>query len=469
MPTSISPRSRDSLEFIRTGITDEEPHDPRFDDSLSSLSLGSDYEENTPEDDARPLSAGSGFLSRRRERRSQQRQSSLDHIVSFSYDTVADGETIRLAVIRPGIGNDPVECELRYVSYKKPQLNYSALSYCWEGNNREAAIICDGRKFDVTANLLSALQSLRQRDLVTVLWVDQLCICQDDPDERSHQVSLMKYIYSNAREVIVWLGEKADRSDELFQYARKMRRGEEASQTAQLNRILPAQQRKKAVQKLLRRPWFYRVWTIQEVALSQFVTVACGSSRLSWDNLVRLIKDVHLPEATGFDKTTALLGNTRQRIAILTQMAASQKASLAHADITQLLILAKGSRATNARDMIYAFYGLTHVTTYPDYSNSVEKLYIDIAEMYINSILFEESYAAWHGLSDEQKTQQLLSILYSAGMRQYPIVRLYFTNERRCVVPGSSSAFVGTRLDLSLACSTTVVSGHYQRPRIWQE
>lgn len=63
------------------------------------------------------------------------------------------------------------------------------------------------------------------------------------------------------------------------------------------------------------------------------------------ENLVRLFRDVPLPATSGFDKHTSLLGNPRQRIAIITQMASSQKESKAHTDITQLLILGKSSKA----------------------------------------------------------------------------------------------------------------------------
>ncbi|KAI7463361.1 hypothetical protein KC351_g15904, partial [Hortaea werneckii] len=121
------------------------------------------------------------------------------------------------------------------------------------------------------------------------------------------------------------------------------------------------------------------------------------------------------PETSGFNKQTALPGNPRQRIAIISQMIASQRKALLHTDITQLLILAKSSQATEVRDRIYAFYGLTLLSTYPDYGCPVEKLYIDITEHYINSLLWDDYYSRWHGLSEQQRTQQLMSILYSAG------------------------------------------------------
>lgn len=96
-------------------------------------------------------------------------------------------------------------------------------------------------------------------------------------------------------------------------------------------------------------------------------------------------------------------------------MAASQREGLAHTDITQLLIVAKSSQATDVRDMVYAFYGLTLLTTFPSYTRSAEALFGEVVHMYINSILWESSYSTWHGLTEQQRNFQLMSILYSAG------------------------------------------------------
>nr|POE74658.1 hypothetical protein CFP56_37189 [Quercus suber] len=137
---------------------------------------------------------------------------------------------------------------------------------------------------------------------------------------------------------------------------------------------------------------------------------------ISWDNLVRLVRDVQLPPMIGFDKQSDLLGNPYQRIAIITQMIQSQKEKLHHTDIMQLLILGKGSKATNVRDMVYAFYGVTLLRTYPDYTRDIGQLYAFVAHQYVTNILDYDSYAKGHDLSEQQKTQQLMSVLYSAGI-----------------------------------------------------
>lgn len=219
-----------------------------------------------------------------------------------------------------------------------PEKEYTCLSYCWQTIERDADIICDGFRFPVTKNLLNALKNLRSRTSNLLIWIDQICINQDDNSERGHQVSIMKRIFSQAKEVIVWLGDEDDKTQKLFEYAKKMRRGDDSPRHTNgpraishtgarntLRRILNDRQLQAAIQNLLQRPWFQRVWVIPEVALARFVVVACGQYRISWDNLVRLIRDVHPPPMAGFDKQAALLGNPRQRIAIITQMIASQR------------------------------------------------------------------------------------------------------------------------------------------------
>lgn len=133
------------------------------------------------------------------------------------------------------------------------------------------------------------------------------------------------------------------------------------------------------------------------------------------DNLVRLIRLELPPPAPGFKKRISLLGNPRQRIAIISQMIASQREALFHTDITQLLILGKSSSATDARDMIYAFYGLTYLTSAVSYSRSPEDLFVEATHHYINALRYEASYRSVHSLTEEQKVFQLMSIIYSAG------------------------------------------------------
>lgn len=190
---------RDSLEYA-----DPDATDPRMEWGFRSLTLSSSgYEEHDLIDDRRPFSASPEPSASRRRRRQRQNEADLDYVRPFEYGTVADGDLFRLAVLKPGVGAQLIEIELIWETTKAPRREYKCLSYCWQTTVQDAAILVDGCRFEVTSNLLSALRSIRKRKAKTLIWIDQICINQEDFLERGHQVSIMKHIYSRARTVVV--------------------------------------------------------------------------------------------------------------------------------------------------------------------------------------------------------------------------------------------------------------------------
>lgn len=84
---------------------------------------------------------------------------------------------------------------------------YEALSYQWgDVEKKPRAISVNGQKLWITANLWQALIYLRRVGQSRTLWIDAICINQNDVDERSHQVAMMAEIYTNASKVVSWLG-----------------------------------------------------------------------------------------------------------------------------------------------------------------------------------------------------------------------------------------------------------------------
>ncbi|EME44955.1 hypothetical protein DOTSEDRAFT_127979, partial [Dothistroma septosporum NZE10] len=239
-------------------------------------------------DDGRAFASTPDLGKERRRRRQRESDDCFERAQPFEYKTAADCDVFRLATLEPGTGLQPVRCSLSWESSRAPTRSHCCLSYAWESVSRDtgqsahraAAILLDGYKFPVTENLLNALRNLRDPKTDILIWIDQICINQDDHEERAQQVDIMKHIYNQAREIFIWLGEAANRSDELFRYAKKLRSKSVA------NRIMSLPELKKAIQGLLERPWFQRVWVIPEVALSKHTEVVCGSQHISWEALV---------------------------------------------------------------------------------------------------------------------------------------------------------------------------------------
>ncbi|MCJ1405163.1 hypothetical protein MMC11_008389 [Xylographa trunciseda] len=90
---------------------------------------------------------------------------------------------------------------------------YDALSYAWGKNVFDTAIMMRGHRCKVTEYLHTALRYFRHPDKPRSIWIDSLCINQNDKSEKSEQVKKMSDMYSNTDLLTVWLGEAEDDSD----------------------------------------------------------------------------------------------------------------------------------------------------------------------------------------------------------------------------------------------------------------
>ncbi|KAG5219518.1 heterokaryon incompatibility [Salix suchowensis] len=96
--------------------------------------------------------------------------------------------------------------------------DFTALSYTWGDPGVRSEILINGNaKLSITTSLEVALLALQREDART-LWIDQICINQDDAREKAIQVPLMSQIYSRASQTIAWLGPAADGSDLVIDF-----------------------------------------------------------------------------------------------------------------------------------------------------------------------------------------------------------------------------------------------------------
>ncbi|EWY92013.1 hypothetical protein FOYG_08919 [Fusarium oxysporum NRRL 32931] len=160
------------------------------------------------------------------------------------------------------------------------QPDYEALSYVWGDTTPVRYINLGDQDISITPNLHSALIHLRSPDTVRTLWVDALCINQSVHDERNQQVRIMGDIYKSARQVVVWLGEAADDSHLVFQHL-----NDESIPGSFHNNSTPPQDKRHAWSALVKRPWFFRTWVIQEIALAKRAVMMCGEDSTLWKNV----------------------------------------------------------------------------------------------------------------------------------------------------------------------------------------
>ncbi|KAL2673780.1 hypothetical protein Neosp_012224 [[Neocosmospora] mangrovei] len=243
----------------------------------------------------------------------------------FSYQPL-DNDSIRLITIKPGPWDSIIECEIRVEKLHQCKDRFGALSYVWGDSNIRRAIRLNGSTFKVTVNLFEGLRQIRESMFEDEtlpqlpIWVDAICINQDDKVEKKNQIPNMHQIYSTAQEVFLWLGvmpipfdffkswtynqgyswidfDDKDRSmsEELREEALKryivyVRSPQFPVQT--LSRQFPGEPRKQqlmhfAVASALRNcPYFQRLWTVQEALFAKNGPVILVNRHvLTWDEL----------------------------------------------------------------------------------------------------------------------------------------------------------------------------------------
>lgn len=229
--------------------------------------------------------------------------------------------SIRVALLLAGQSSDALHFQMLHVQahasdsrpsasrirlfhrvFKEQPISYEALSYVWGPPTPTDRALCDGKVLHITRNLATAARRLRLPDRSRTLWIDQICINQDDPDERAQQVVLMGNIYRNAEQVISWLGEDPDEYGPTVQrFLQQLVEGrfkDVKSAMANdhdefLNRHnLPVSGARewRAVNAMVALPYFTRVWILQEVILAHRVIVMWGKTRIPFEFLTHLIR-----------------------------------------------------------------------------------------------------------------------------------------------------------------------------------
>ena len=115
-------------------------------------------------------------------------------------------DSVRLLKLLPGFPGQPISCTT-YAVNLADNPKYFALSYMWGPIQPTYEILLNAQPFHVRENLWQLLKRLRSEDYSLILWCDQLCIDQEDEEEKGQQVRNMGKIYETAEETWVWLGD----------------------------------------------------------------------------------------------------------------------------------------------------------------------------------------------------------------------------------------------------------------------
>jgi hypothetical protein len=325
----------------------------------------------------------------------------------YLYTALADPTThLRLISIQPGEEHEDIACEIREFS-SFPIPSYQALSYVWGDSADKLPISLNGRRFLVTRNLEAALRNLRDlRFPPPWLWIDALCIDQKNSEERDEQVRGMKKIYEEAKRVIIWLGTYHEPSDNRVREslqrwgvaileegsARSVRFSIELAQTLfemdgpnstvdpyvlAVRSWTPDEiiQAWTQLARLFHRPWFERLWIIQELTVSRTAVVRCGRVEAPYEYLERAARWIITPSSQvgqlgrNIGRILPLMGAQRVvRVSLKTTMTR---------DLFTVLHSTQEANCSDPRDKLYAILGIVEdaADVQIDYSMSVRQVY----------------------------------------------------------------------------------------------
>lgn len=332
-------------------------------------------------------------------------------------------DEIRIFELLPAAEHsDPVAARI-FKAPLRSAPSFSALSYCWGDQGSRVEIAIGSDTLSITASLEVALRALRDKDRSMLLWIDQICINQQDKKEKNRQLPLMEDIYSLSTETVGWFGQSTNESNVAMDYLQGVgdralemglaRLKEKAlrdilSDEDDLNSDMAAETRRgvidlissqgdllahparQGMMQLSMLPYFTRGWIQQEIAIPPKLRFQWGSKSIDVDTfaagvwfqsiwILKSISSLMTPAVYSQPSTMALLGTmadcnaglTYNIIPSLTTRGRFQLPEARHkltmADLLQRLRIVQ---FTEPQDRVYGILGMA-------LSRRAQKLVVD--------------------------------------------------------------------------------------------
>ncbi|KAL8865534.1 MAG: hypothetical protein Q9174_006834 [Haloplaca sp. 1 TL-2023] len=325
-------------------------------------------------------------------------------MVEYEYSSLNEeaGE-IRLFTLLPGPFDAPIHIRIEQTVLSEDNVpQFEALSYAWGDPSDwldifvqmtrtpdvETAelVLVSSTILSITRNLFDALQHIRQQRRSMVLWIDQICVNQKNLTERGNQVLRMPDIYSLALGVTVWLGPESKESDIAMKIFNTLgpqismdwtlwKCNVDSSSSLYAHGLVLGSEQRLSIVNILSRPWFRRLWVVQEVCLTNApVTMICGLKTVFLDDILSAV--FYLRDyGHGMHGTTILMG------AIL-KIARLRYSAIHGNDLSWVLRVTRDRECSDARDRIYAILSLLlpdwRLDICPDYTTSAAKVFTGV-------------------------------------------------------------------------------------------
>ena len=249
------------------------------------------------------------------------------NVEQYAYRPLEGPSWIRIVQLLPAAAReDELKCRILHVNRRisdlveARSLRYSAVSYVWGVADFSRHILVHEGEESYDMNITPAadcvLRTFRQPQVTVALWIDALCLNQSNEVEKAEQIPLMGEIFSEAEDVLVWLGPEDEHVEDALAILRIFALGGSGERTGRASygdevsgwvRTLASHSSAEhlpAINKLFTRTLFKRRWILQELALGQSVVVYAHTTKIrlpslqlglaNWDHWTRISKNPSL-------------------------------------------------------------------------------------------------------------------------------------------------------------------------------
>ncbi|KAI1050150.1 hypothetical protein LB506_001321 [Fusarium annulatum] len=319
-------------------------------------------------------------------------------ILPVIYPKLTERSHIRLLELLPAPREKALEGRFQVVDIEQMPA-YEALSYTWADDNNDASLCqrifigLGNRALPITRNCHQALSRLRRETESLLIWVDAICINQSDLGERSDQVAMMGTIFSQATEVHGYVGEDPDHVEGRENGAITLLKDELQSSNPTSRHF--KDNAEEALGRLLRRPFFSRLWVVQEVLLARSITIHCGDSTTPISRDVFIKAKLHKAEVPWWLTKIGWIG------------------AQSKGDFLELLSATALCKMSDMRDKIFGLLGLAD-------GNEVNVLKANYKlmarEVYIGTALYLIQQRTWHNVIELAESMTNLRLRSKYGI-----------------------------------------------------
>jgi hypothetical protein len=314
----------------------------------------------------------------------------------YKYQSLARTKSIRLLqitkTVRRGVVLEMVPVDLDVAP------SFRCVSYTWGDLPLDHAIVIDGQLIPISAVVRQLIANLASYEYRKLVWIDAVCINQNDAAEKSHQVQLMRDIFHKAESVLIWLGELPSPYDQQVRSCQKISFRRQPDILDFCFNSLPFELllwncRQKIDDKrlcemiyntVLGHTFWYRCWIIQEITVSSKLQVLCGSLSTSWDQLVKFVGDIQHQDEMRNDGERKYAGPRHpegiKQILLLEDIRQGFGEDDDVWDLAGILRKCAHFKATDQRDRVYALLSLVRKRerdlVIPDYSDRNAPWYV---------------------------------------------------------------------------------------------